>query len=102
MRLLHAVFHPTTPGRLRQVPAVEMLRRTWVQEFQIEDETVIWRYPKNIPPAGQRVVSPYDSADRAGSKRDTDWPRLVPSTYSAAAQHRLPLRRTHENLWWLK
>ncbi|MGW6705484.1 IS1182 family transposase [Streptomyces sp. NPDC054956] len=73
MRLLHAVFHPTTPGWLRQVPAVEMLRRTWVQEFHIEDETVIWRHPKNIPPAGQRVVSPYDSAARAGSKRDTDW-----------------------------
>ncbi|WP_331762123.1 IS1182 family transposase [Streptomyces anulatus] len=73
MRLLQAVFHPATPGWLRQVPAVEMLRRTWVQEFQVEDEAVRWRHPKNIPPAGQRVVSPYDSVARSGSKRDTDW-----------------------------
>ncbi|MEU7429058.1 IS1182 family transposase [Streptomyces sp. NPDC040750] len=73
MRLLQAVFHPTAPGWLRQIPAVETLRRTWVQEFQIEDETVRWRHPKNIPPAGQRLVSPYDSVARAGSKRDTDW-----------------------------
>ncbi|MEV2256913.1 IS1182 family transposase [Streptomyces sp. NPDC050147] len=73
MRLLQAVFHPSAPGWLRQIPAVEMLRRTWVQEFQIEDETVSWRHPKNIPPAGQRLVSPYDSVARTGSKRDTDW-----------------------------
>ncbi|MFJ3608507.1 IS1182 family transposase [Streptomyces anulatus] len=73
MRLLQAVHHPTTPGWIRQVPAVEMLRRTWVQEFQIEDETISWRHPKNIPPAGQRLVSPYDSVARSGSKRDTDW-----------------------------
>ncbi|MCX4482387.1 IS1182 family transposase [Streptomyces anulatus] len=73
MRLLQAVHHPTTPEWIRQVPAVEMLRRTWIQEFQIEDETVTWRHPKNIPPAGQRLVSPYDSVARSGSKRDTDW-----------------------------
>ncbi|MEW9513681.1 IS1182 family transposase [Streptomyces bacillaris] len=73
MRLLQAVFHPATHGWLRQIPAVEMLRRTWVQEFEVEDEIVRWRHPKNIPPAGQRVVSPYDSVARSGSKRDTDW-----------------------------
>lgn len=33
MRLLQAVFHTATPEWLRQVPSVEMLRRTWVQEF---------------------------------------------------------------------
>ncbi|MFJ6687122.1 transposase [Streptomyces werraensis] len=50
-----------------------MLRRTWVQQFHIEDDIVRWRHPKNIPPAGQRLVSPYDSVARAESKRETDW-----------------------------
>ena len=48
--LLEALFEPTAPQRLRQVPAVEILRQVWVQNYQRIDEMVRWRSSEQIPP----------------------------------------------------
>jgi len=41
--LLDALFDPTAPEWLRQVPAVELLRQVWVQNYQRIDDVVRWR-----------------------------------------------------------
>jgi len=71
--VLLAVAAPEAPGWLRELPAVESLRRTWVQQFQVTDDTMCWRDKKYLPPAAIRYCSPYDSQARTGTKRDTSW-----------------------------
>jgi len=36
-QLLDALYHPTAPAWLRQIPAIETLRRVWVQQFYRSD-----------------------------------------------------------------
>jgi len=42
------------------VEAVEVLRRIWVQQFTRDEGRVGWREEKDLPPAAQRINSPYD------------------------------------------
>lgn len=71
LKLLRAVH--TAPFWLRQVPAVEILRRVWVQQFNIVDEHIHWRHAGNLPPAGIGICSPYDAEARYSQKRQTEW-----------------------------
>jgi transposase len=71
--LLDALFDPTAPQWLRQVPAVELLRQVWVQNFQRVDQTVRWRSSENIPPASRYIGSPYDEEAHYSKKRSTTW-----------------------------
>ncbi|WP_234545354.1 IS1182 family transposase [Streptomyces shenzhenensis] len=73
MRLLQAVTAPGAPGHLRALPQVEILRQVWVQYFHLVDGEVRCRDPKDRPPGAMRLVTPYDTATRNGSKRDLDW-----------------------------
>jgi transposase len=74
-RLLEAVWAPTAPPWLRQVPAIDVLRRVWVQQYHAPDETgrVRWRQAGELPPGALLIVSPYDPAARCGGKRDLAW-----------------------------
>jgi hypothetical protein len=56
--LLDALFDPTAPQWLRQVPAVEVLRHVWVQHYQRIDAVVRWRSSENIPPPSRSIGSP--------------------------------------------
>jgi transposase len=58
---------------LRRVPAVETLRRIWVQNYYMEEDDLRWRDEENYPPSGQVIISPYDEEARFSSKRDTYW-----------------------------
>lgn len=74
MELLERVWEDTTvPLELRRLPAVDILRRTWVHQYQIVEGQVRLRDAKNIPPAGERMDSPYDPDARFGNKRSTTW-----------------------------
>ncbi len=73
MRLLRAVTSPDAPYQLRAPPQVETLRQIWVQHFHLVDGEVQRRDPKDRPPGTQRLVTPYDTETRTGSKRDLDW-----------------------------
>jgi len=72
--LLSAVYADGAPPWLRQVPAVETLRRVWVQQYYLHDGMVRWRTAQEgIPPARLVVSSPYDVDARLGRKRKTQW-----------------------------
>jgi transposase len=72
--LLSALYAADAPPWLREVPAVETLRRVWVQQYYLQGDLVHWRTAKEgIPPARLVVSSPYDVDARLGRKRKTQW-----------------------------
>jgi len=71
--LLTAVYAATASADLRTIPAVEILRQVWVQNFIVVDNTLIWRENDNIPPTGRYIGSPYDTDVRYAMKRETYW-----------------------------
>jgi transposase len=72
--LLTALYAPLTPAWLREEPAVETLRRVWVQQFYCEEGCVRWRTEhEGIPPAGLFISSPYDTDARYAKKHTTSW-----------------------------
>src|SRR5262249_9779126 len=46
MRLLTALFDAAAPPTLRDLPAVDMLRRIWIQQFVVVDDRVRLRDPQ--------------------------------------------------------
>lgn len=73
MVVLRAVTAAEAPSWLRQLPAVDLLRQIWVQQYQYTEDGLCWRDKKNLPPASIRYCSPYDPQARTGVKRDTAW-----------------------------
>ncbi len=74
MKLLAAIHeHPNTPTWLRQVPAVEILRQTWVHQYWLDRGRLRWRKANDLPPAGTRHDSPYDPDARYGNKGSKAW-----------------------------
>lgn len=71
--LLTALFDPTAPAILREIPAVEILRQIWVQNYRSEGGRIWWREQTDIPPATQFINSPYDPEARFGKKSSTMW-----------------------------
>jgi transposase len=71
--ILVAVYAPSAPAWLRELPAVQTLRRAWVHQFHLDDDVVRWRKAADLPPAGTRFDSPYDTDARYGNKRSTTW-----------------------------
>ncbi len=74
MVLLERIYdHPSSPTWLREIPAVEILRQTWVHQYYVDKGKLRWREAENLPPAGTRFNSPYDPEARYGHKRSTTW-----------------------------
>jgi len=73
MFLLHALFDPEAPTWLREIPAVDVLRRVWVQNYQQSEGKLSWRSLDNIPPAALYISSPYDLDAHYSKKRSTSW-----------------------------
>jgi transposase len=71
--LLDAVGAPRAPEWLRQIPAVQTLRRTWEEQYHRDETGVRWREGKDLPPSAQRLASPYDLDARYGVKRGSGW-----------------------------
>jgi hypothetical protein len=81
-RLLEAVYDRTAPAWLRELPAVDVLRRVLVQNYTRTitsgGREVIKRREKapegdGLPPGHIRIASPYDLDARWGVKRDDFW-----------------------------
>jgi len=58
---------------LRRIPAVETLRQVWMQHYYVDQDQIRWRNKDTIPPAAQRIISPYDTQARNSVKRNTQW-----------------------------
>jgi transposase len=71
--LLTDIFAPEAPPLLRQIPAVEILRRVWIQNYCWEEGQLRWRSNEDLPPATRFINSPYDQQARYGKKRETRW-----------------------------
>ena len=80
--LLEAVCGPSAPAWLREVPAIDVLRRVLLQNYTraitADGREVIKRREKEpdgdgLPPGHARIASPYDLDARWGVKRDTFW-----------------------------
>lgn len=77
--LLQAVYGSHEFPWLREVPAVEILRRVWIQQYYTEGESVRWRKPKTegLPPAARLIVSPYDVDARMTVRKRKEWTGYV-------------------------
>lgn len=86
--LLAATTVPDAPAWLREVPAVALLRRVWIQNFclvpaeaasggggtTVSDAAVRWRTTvEGFPTSLQMVASPYDPDVHYAKKRSTTW-----------------------------
>jgi transposase len=80
--LLEAVYDESSPAWLRELPAVDVLRRVLLQNYTraitADGREVIKRREKEpdgdgLPPGHARIASPYDTDARWGVKRDTFW-----------------------------
>jgi hypothetical protein len=50
---------PAAPAWLRQVPAVQILQRVWLQNYTWRDNgTLRWRQTDELPPAALAIRSP--------------------------------------------
>lgn len=72
-QLLSAVYAVEAPKELRQLPAVEILRQVWVQQYYLQGEQLLWRKTDQLPPNQQLIQSPYDPEARNRTKRNTNW-----------------------------
>ena len=79
--LLEQVHGPGAPAWLRELPAVQALRRIWVQQFYREvtrsGQEVRRREMlpdgDGLPPGRTQLISPYDLDARYSIKRDHGW-----------------------------
>jgi transposase len=83
-QLLATIMAPGAPIWLRQIPAVELLRQVWLQNFCLISEApptrsedpplVRWRTDQEgIPPSLLMVASPYDPEVHYAKKQSTIW-----------------------------
>ena len=73
LALLNAVYQDLDHEWLRHIPAVDVLRQVWIQQYYVHGDQVRLRDPKDTPPAALTIVSPYDPEARFCRKRDTSW-----------------------------
>ena len=72
--LLTAIDADGAPPRLREVPAVETLRRVWVQNYWQDEAGARWRTSEDgLPKAAQFISSPHDGDARLGKQGSTCW-----------------------------
>jgi transposase len=71
--LLSALHEPTAPDWLWRLPAMETLRRVWLQQFVVRDDRLRWRTSEELPPSALLIRSPYDVDARYSQKRQTAW-----------------------------
>lgn len=77
MSLLEALSTDDAAAVLRRLPAVETLRRVWVQNFRVDNAPggprVVWRANDNVAPAKHYIGSPHDPEARHNNKGSTPW-----------------------------
>ena len=72
-QLLLSVYAHDAPSHLWQLPAIQILRQVWVQQFLVEDGALRWREKNELPPGLILIQSPYDAEARYSIKRETVW-----------------------------
>ena len=72
--LLEVVYDKDAPEWLRAIPAVDVMRQVWLQQYWVESGKICWRTEKEgIPAASQFISSPYDLEAHYARKHTTSW-----------------------------
>ena len=83
--LLDALEDDEVPDGLRDLPIINILRRTWQRHYERSDEGTIpkgtegephvvrFKANRELPKAAEGIESPYDVEARFRNKRDTQW-----------------------------
>jgi transposase len=71
--LLALVETATDAPWLPKLPALQVLRRVWLQQFYADQERARWREAKDLPPSSLLICTPYDPDARYSQKRSTVW-----------------------------
>lgn len=73
--LLKALSVVETPKWLHELPAVRIFQRVWVEQYVAvaDADPMCLRDASALPPAGQRIHTPYDPDARYAKKRTTEW-----------------------------
>jgi transposase len=71
--LLQAIDAATAPAGLWARPALQVLRRVWIQQYYVPAPDVRWRTAEDLPPHALLICSPYDTEARYATKRETHW-----------------------------
>jgi transposase len=71
--VLAAVDAPAAPGWLRALPALQVLRRVWIEQYYTDDAGQRLRSPEELPPCSQAIASPHDTEVRRSWKRGQEW-----------------------------
>jgi transposase len=71
--LLSMVYGETAPPWLREVPAVDILRQVWVQQFVWDGARLALRQRGNLPPSAVMIQSPHDTEAHYSRERQTQW-----------------------------
>src|SRR5215813_11269532 len=67
--LLQAIDAASEQPLLREVPAVQTLRRVWAEQYVEVHGTLNWREVKDMPSPAELIASPYDAEARYRTKR---------------------------------
>lgn len=71
--LLEKVYASINHSWLREIPAVEILRSIWIQQFHASEQGAPWRKDQELPPSALLFQSPYDIEARYSKKKNTGW-----------------------------
>jgi transposase len=71
--LLAALAQPDVPNHTASLPAIDVLRQVWQQQFEQGDDGLHWRPAKHKPPAAEVIATPHDSEVRFRSHGDIEW-----------------------------
>jgi transposase len=73
--LLHDIFAEDVPVWLRQAPAIETLRRVWVQQYYVQGGAITWRtqQKEGMPRSDHFTSSSYDPDAHLARKHSTHW-----------------------------
>jgi transposase len=72
--LLQALFAPTAPPWLREIPTVNRLRQIWLQQYVVDESGLRWRTEEDgLPPSARFLSSPYDPDVHLAKKGSTQW-----------------------------
>lgn len=70
---MEQVYGVGAPAHLGALPEIETLRMTWLHHYWLDNGKVRLREAKDLPPAGVRTDSPYDTEAHYGIKKGQAW-----------------------------
>jgi transposase len=72
-RLLEAIYAEGSLPWVRELDAIETLRRVGIQHYHANEHTTPWRADGELPPSALLITSPYDVEARYSRKKSTAW-----------------------------